>query len=305
MAKKTALGRGLGALIEDSTTETRRPDDERSGVDGIAEISIDSIEVNPYQPRTYFNEDALDELAKSIEKHGIIQPITVRQLDNGMYQIISGERRFRASRRAGLQTIPAYVRTANDQGMLEMALIENIQREDLDAIEVAISYQRLIDECSLTQELLSAQVGKKRATISNYLRLLKLPAELQLSIRERKLSMGHARAILAVEDEKQQLEIGKRVIAEDLSVRQVEELIRKANEPKVVKLPKPVVVEAEEEEEELPESYCKLVEHLESYFNSNISIERSSNGEGKIIISFDSDDEVNQFIDRLAQGNKE
>lgn len=291
MAKKTALGRGLGALIEDSSTaNTRREED--SATDGIVEISIASIETNPYQPRSYFDEEALTELAKSIEKHGIIQPITVRQLDNGMYQIISGERRFRASKLAGLETIPAYLRTANDQGMLEMALIENIQREDLDAIEIAISYQRLIDECELTQESLSEQVGKKRATIANYLRLLKLPAEVQLSIRERKLSMGHARAIAGLDNAEQQVKIGKKVIDEELSVRQVEELIRKMNQPDVPK-------KKDADAAELPDSYFKLVEHLEKYFNSNINIKRNEKGEGKITISFASDEEVSDFIKKL------
>lgn len=298
MAKKTALGRGLGALIEDSTTTNTR-NTEEGATDGIVEISIESIETNPYQPRNYFDEEALSELAKSIEKHGIIQPITVRQLDNGMYQIISGERRFRASKLAGLEAIPAYLRTANDQGMLEMALIENIQREDLDAIEVAISYQRLIDECDLTQESLSEQVGKKRATIANYLRLLKLPAEVQLNIRERKLSMGHARAILGLEDTEQQIKIGKKTIEEELSVRQVEDLIRKMNQP----------VEPKKKETaehiDLPESYFKLVEHLEKYFNSNINIKRNEKGEGKITISFTSDDEVANFIGKFEQLSKE
>lgn len=292
MAKKTAaLGRGLGALIEDSTvTNTRRAED--GATDGIIEISIESIETNPYQPRNYFDEEALAELAKSIEKHGIIQPITVRLLDSGMYQIISGERRFRASKLAGLETIPAYLRTANDQGMLEMALIENIQREDLDAIEVAISYQRLIDECELTQELLSEQVGKKRATIANYLRLLKLPAEVQLNIRERKLSMGHARAILGLEDVNQQIKVGKKAIDEELSVRQVEELIRKMNQPSEPK-------KKDAEVAELPDSYFKLVEQLEKYFNSNINIKRNEKGEGKITISFASDEEVADFIKKF------
>ena len=296
MAKKTALGRGLGALIEDSTvTNTRKAED--GATDGFVEISIDSIETNPYQPRNYFDQEALSELAKSIEKHGIIQPITVRQLDNEMYQIISGERRFRASKLAGLEAIPAYIRTANDQGMLEMALIENIQREDLDAIEIAISYQRLIDECELTQESLSEQVGKKRATIANYLRLLKLPAEIQLSIRERKLSMGHARAIAGLEDAGQQIKIGKKTIEEELSVRQVEDLIRKLNQPKEDKKNAETV--------ELPDSYFKLVEHLEKYFNSNINIKRNDKGEGKITINFTSDDEVANFIQKFEKLSKQ
>lgn len=305
MAKKTALGRGLGALIADSVTETnaKRVDDGTASVDGIVEIEIASIETNPYQPRTHFDEEALSELSKSIEKHGIIQPITVRQLDSGKYQIISGERRFRASKLAGLEHVPAYIRTANDQGMLEMALIENIQREDLDAVEVAISYQRLIDECDLTQESLSEQVGKKRATISNYLRLLKLPAEVQLNIRERRLSMGHARALLALDNTIQQIKLAKRIIEEGMSVRQVEELIRKQNEEVPVKEPKKK--EGEMEPVELPESYFKLVDHLEKYFNSKINIKRTEKGEGKITINFASDDEVNEFLQRFEQLNKE
>lgn len=297
MAKKVAaLGRGLGALIEDSSTiGTSRDETRNAGTAGIVEIDIESIETNPYQPRSRFDEETLAELAKSIEKHGIIQPLTVRKMEEGKYQIISGERRFRASKLAGLESVPAYIRTANDQGMLEMALIENIQREDLDAIEVAISYQRLIDECELTQELLSDQVGKKRTTITNYLRLLKLPAEIQLNIRDRKLSMGHAKAILGLEDEERQLAFAGKAITEELSVRQIEELIRKANEA-----PSPKT-KMEHGNTELPESYYRLVEQLEKYFNSNINIKRSEKGEGKITISFKSDDEIIGFIEKLEK----
>ena len=201
MAKRNALGKGLGALIEDAGNENNQYQ-----ADAVNELSLELIEVNPYQPRTNFDEGALQELASSIKEIGVIQPITVRQISEEQFQLITGERRFRAARMAGVNKIPAFIRTADDQAMLEMALVENIQREDLDAIEVAISYQRLIEECELTQENLSGRVGKKRATISNYLRLLKLPAEIQLGIRDRKISMGHARALINIEDPDKQLE---------------------------------------------------------------------------------------------------
>jgi len=232
-----ALGRGLGALIEEaSTTQNTAPAPTTESVlpksELINEIEIEKIVTNPYQPRTHFDEDALNELAASIKELGIIQPITVRKVDDNQYQIISGERRFRASKIAGLKAIPAYVRTADDQGMLEMALVENIQREDLDAIEVAISYQRLVDECSLTQEVLGERVGKKRSTVTNYLRLLKLPAEVQLAIRKRLLSMGHARALVNIDDQELQLDLLRKIIEEDLSVRQIEQLVKKIAEGK-------------------------------------------------------------------------
>jgi len=204
MSKKMALGKGLGALIEDASDPTRNQDfkSEKHVVSELVnEIEVDKIDVNPYQPRTQFDEEALRELADSISKLGVIQPLTVRAVD-GRYQLISGERRLRAAKLAGLKTIPVFIRTADDQGMLEMALVENIQREDLNAIEVAISYQRLIEECNLTQETLSERVGKKRATISNYLRLLKLPAEIQLGISQNIISMAHARALITIEDPK-------------------------------------------------------------------------------------------------------
>jgi ParB family chromosome partitioning protein len=230
MAKKSALGRGLGALIKQSETEI--PESQANATD---KIDISRIEVNPYQPRTNFDQEALEELAASIKQLGIIQPITVREIDNGRYQIISGERRYRASMIAGLTEMPAYIRHADDNNMLELALVENIQREDLDAIEVAISYQRLIDECRLTQENVSERVGKKRSTIANYLRLLKLPAEIQLAIRKGQLSMGHARALVNIEQPEHQLELLHDIIENDLSVRQVEVATRQINHPE----PKP------------------------------------------------------------------
>ena len=197
MVKRSALGRGLGALITDAAED---PKPRTEAVSAIQELSLGDIYPNPYQPRTEFDEEALNELAASIRSIGIVQPITVRSVDGGKYEIIAGERRFRASKLAGLETIPAYIRKTEDESLLELALIENIQREDLNAIEVAISYQRLLDECRLTQDALSERVGKKRTTISNYLRLLKLPAQIQLAIRDKKISMGHARAIINIED---------------------------------------------------------------------------------------------------------
>ncbi|NJO70351.1 MAG: ParB/RepB/Spo0J family partition protein [Bacteroidetes bacterium] len=224
IAKKSSLGRGLGALIED--VESSKP---AENVASINDIEIRSIEINPFQPRKTFDEEALMELSASIKQLGIIQPITVRKIDNDKYQLITGERRFRASQMAGLQTIPAYIRNADDQAMLELALVENIQREDLDAIEIAISYQRLIDECSLTQEDMSDRVGKKRSTIANYLRLLKLPAEIQAGIRHKKITMGHARALVNVDDAEKQLSIYHHVIEEGLSVRSTEDIVRNFN----------------------------------------------------------------------------
>ena len=223
MARKNALGRGLGALIDDADRE------KYENIDSISEINIDLIETNPYQPRSNFDEEGLNELASSIKELGIIQPITVRTLADGKFQLITGERRYRASIIAGLKKMPAYFRTADDQAMLELALVENIQREDLDSVEIAISYQRLIDECQLTQENLSDRVGRKRSTISNYLRLLKLPAEIQLGIREKKMSMGHARTLINIENPKTQIKVFYRVIDEELSERKTEELVRQMN----------------------------------------------------------------------------
>ena len=236
MVKRSALGRGLGALITDAAED---PKPRTEAVSAIQELSLGDIYPNPYQPRTEFDEEALNELAASIRSIGIVQPITVRSVDGGKYEIIAGERRFRASKLAGLETIPAYIRKTEDESLLELALIENIQREDLNAIEVAISYQRLLDECRLTQDALSERVGKKRTTISNYLRLLKLPAQIQLAIRDKKISMGHARAIINIEDPDTQFMIFEQILKYDFSVRKVEEIVRE------IANPKPEVVEDE------------------------------------------------------------
>jgi ParB family chromosome partitioning protein len=226
-AKKGGLGKGLSALLQDSKTDITSKNNNPLG--SINMLSIDSIEVNPFNPRTYFEEEALTELCESISQHGIIQPLTVRKLGNDKYQLISGERRFRASQLAGLEEVPAYVRVANDQTMLEMALVENIQREDLNAIEVALSYARLIEECNLTQEEMSKKIAKSRSSITNHLRLLKLPALIQKGVRDKKISMGHARALVAVTEEIKQLDLYNKIIENELSVRDVEFLIKDGN----------------------------------------------------------------------------
>lgn len=286
MAQRNTLGRGLGALI-DSESEQANRNTQPKKLSGVAEIEMNEIDANPYQPRTIFDAESLDELANSIKEIGIIQPITVRRTDSGRYQLISGERRLRAAKSAGLVKIPAYLREANDQNVLEMALVENIQREDLDAIEIAISYQRLIDECSLTQELLSQRVGKKRATVANYLRLLKLPAEIQLGIRDQKVTMGHARSLINIDDPKAQLKIYNKIIDQELSVRKVEELVRKlGDEPDITPT----------KEEKPPRDYESLKNHLKSYFSSNIGFQRNNNGSGKIVIPFKTDEDLERII---------
>lgn len=287
MAQKNALGRGLSALIE-------APDDSNQelikSAATINEISLSRIEVNPFQPRTNFDEDTLGELVVSIKQHGIIQPITVRRTGDGKYQLITGERRYRAASKAGLKKVPAYIRDAEDEEMLELALVENIQRVDLDAIEVAISYQRLIDECKLTQEILGERVGKNRATVTNYLRLLKLPAEIQSSIRQKELSMGHARALLGVEDPELQLEIFKKAISKDLSVRAVESLVKKQKEEKKT---------GSAAQPNDMEGYEDLREHLSHFFGTSIDFKRNNNGAGKIVIPFKTDEDLQRIVSIL------
>ena len=254
----------------------------------MAEIAISEIIPNPTQPRTQFDDEALQELASSIRQLGVIQPITVKR-DGTRYIIISGERRWRASQMVGLETLPAYIREADDENLHAMALVENIQRQDLNAIEIALGMQRLIEECGLTQEAMADKVGKKRSTVSNYMRLLNLPNEVQLALKEGLITMGHAKAIAGIETDKQVWAL-KRCIKKALSVRQAEELARKlAEQPQG----------AESIEEEYPESYSRLVEQLEPYFSDNISIKRGKSGGGKIVIDFANDEEVEQFIERL------
>ncbi|PLX07146.1 MAG: chromosome partitioning protein ParB [Marinilabiliales bacterium] len=285
MAKKNALGRGLDALIDTNSGSNNERQREAN------EIAINKIEANPFQPRTNFDEEALQELSDSIKELGVIQPITVRVLENGNYQLISGERRLRASKLAGLKKIPAYIRLADDQGMLEMALVENIQREDLNAIEVAISYQRLMEECKLTQEALSQRVGKKRSTVSNYTRLLNLSAKIQLGIKEEKISMGHARALISVKEEETQLMIYDQILKYDFSVRRVEDIIRELNNEakKESKLAKRKV-------HATAEDYEQLQNHLSNCFATNVGFKRNAKGNGRITIPFKNDDELERII---------
>lgn len=294
MSKKKALGRGLNALLSDSEKDERLESDlpivHPSPSGSISEIPVGQIEVNPFQPRTHFDQDALLELAESIKVHGIIQPITVRRMSRDQYQLISGERRYQASRLAGLETIPAYVRSADDQQMLEMSLIENIQRENLNAIEIALSYQRLISECNLSQEQLGGRVGKNRATVTNYLRLLKLPPDIQIAVRDNRISMGHARAIINVENPEQQLMIFKKILAEDLSVRKVEELVRGlAGEEEKTKPATPSTANRE---------ISNLQSQLSSHFGTRVVV-KSDGKKGEIKIPFLSVEDLNRILDIL------
>jgi ParB family chromosome partitioning protein len=252
MSKKSALGRGLGALIDGVEKEVLE-----KKVEANMQIAIDSIDANPFQPRTRFDMQALEELATSIKQLGIVQPLTLREISGGRYQLIAGERRLRAAKIAGLTHVPAYIRTADDQAMLELALVENIQREDLDAVEVAISYQRLIEECKLTQEQLSDRVGKQRSTVANYMRLLKLPPEIQLGIKNKQVTMGHARTLVNIEDPKKQIKVYYKIIDDDLSVRSTEELVRTLQSENL-KDPSKV-----EKKKKLNEDFSELSKHLE------------------------------------------
>lgn len=298
--KRSALGKGLGALLENSNTDitSKKLEGDAKVVGAVANIEISNIETNPFQPRTNFEEDALNELAASIKEHGIIQPITVRKLGYDKYQLISGERRFRASQMAGLTSVPAYIRIANDQAMLEMALVENIQREELDAIEVAISYKRLIDECSLTQEQLSQKVSKQRSTITNYLRLLKLPVEIQLAIRNGDISMGHARALINIENEDKQLDIYNQIVLNNLSVREVEDLARGV---KAEKIPSSSKDSSEPKAAKgiLSVEQQNMVEDLRAVFNTKVQISKEASGKGKIVIPFKSDVDLKRILDLL------
>ena len=304
--QQRGLGKGLGALLggDADMSAIRKPvgyvNKEVVGNDqpktassaDILRIPVDMIEPNPYQPRMNFDQEALEELTDSIKTLGLIQPITVRPIAGNRYQIISGERRFRACRLAGMDMIPAYIRNANDQGMLEMAIVENIQRENLDPIEVAMSYQRLIDECSLTQEQMAFRVGKKRASVTNFLRLLTLPAKIQHDLKVGLLSVGHAKVLLGVEDLMIQEALCDLVIKDDLSVRQLEDKVRKLTEPKKPK---------EDETQDLPDDYFKVLEIVGKYFENNISIKRSKGGKGSMTIHFSSDEEVGRFLKALEE----
>lgn len=286
MVKRNVLGRGLGALIDDV---------EKIQSASINEIELSKIEANPFQPRSNFDKEALEELAASIREIGLIQPITLRKTNNEKYQIIAGERRFRAAHIAGLKSIPAYVRKANDDDMLEIALVENIQREDLDVIEIAVSYQRLMDELEFTQEELSTRIGKKRSTIANYIRLLKLPAVIQKGLREKAISMGHARAIINIENEDTQKMIYTQILRYGFSVRKVEEIVRDLNsdgrnnnEPK---------------KEKLPKEYQDIKKQLDKIFNSHIGFSMNNKGTGKIVITFKTPEELEKIVKIIENKN--
>ncbi len=281
MIKRNALGRGLGALIEENDIRSNNPVSN--------EVAINEIEANPFQPRIHFDEEALNDLATSIKELGIIQPITLRKLANSKYQIIAGERRFRAAKIAGLTTIPAFVREAGDETMLEMALVENIQREDLDAIEIALSYQRLIDECKLTQETLSDKVGKKRSTISNYLRLLRLPAVIQKAIREQEITMGHARALINIQEPETQIMVYRQVVKYDFSVRKTEEIVRKISSDDGEGVPVKKTTP-------FPDEYRDLKNHLTKHFNTGVILKINDLGKGKIEIPFDDPKDLERII---------
>ena len=303
--QQRGLGKGLSALLGDpDITNIRKPvgyvnkevvgnDAQKQSAADILRIPVDLIEPNPYQPRMSFDQEALGELADSIRTLGLIQPITVRQINGNRYQIISGERRFKACRLAGMDMIPAYIRDANDQGMLEMAIVENIQRENLDPIEVAMSYQRLIDECNLTQEQMAFRVGKKRASVTNFLRLLKLPAKIQHDLKVGMLSVGHAKVLLGVEDTVAQEALCDLVIKEDLSVRQLEDKVKN-----LLTLKKRKTVS---EAPALPDEYYRVLEIVGKYFENNISLKRSDSGKGSMTIHFNSDQEVQKFLKALEE----
>ncbi len=295
LKKRTGLGKGLSALLEDNTTEHLSTDaiTEVVSVGRIHEIPLEQIEVNPFQPRMEFDRMALEELAESIRVQGIIQPITVRQLEPGSYQLISGERRLKASKLAGLTHIPAYIRTANDRQMLEMALIENIQREELNAIEIALSYQRLLTECNLKQEELGDRVGKNRSTVTNYLRLLKLPPDIQAGLRDRKISMGHARALINVENIDIQLSLFKKIVDKEWSVRKTEEVVRSL-------LTKPQASEtAKKAAPRIHPEIIQLQNRLSNRYGTRVQISRDEQGKGEIKIPFFSDEDLNRILELL------
>ena len=293
--KKGGLGRGLGALLENAPDLSNRSNaDDKNYIGSVSMISIKDIEANPFNPRTHFEQEALEELSKSIEVHGIIQPLTLRSTGRGKFQLISGERRFRASQIAGLTEVPAYVRVANDQEMLEMALVENIQREDLNAIEVALSYQRLIEECSLTQEQMSQKIAKSRSSITNHLRLLKLPAEIQKSVRDSKISMGHARALVSAGDEELQLELHTHVLNEQLSVRELEVLIRDG--VSITKTPPTKSLPQIHSTNTVQRDFCN---HYSDKTSTRVEIKKAANGSGKITIQFNSEVDLNRIIEIL------
>ncbi len=293
--KKEQLGQGLRALLGNiekvESSQELKKEVVQELTKNTEEILLENIEINPFQPRKEFNHDELLDLVQSIKTLGLIQPITVRSISSNKFQIISGERRWRASKLAGLKTIPAYIRLADDQGMLEMALVENIQRSDLNPLEIALSYQRLIDECQLQHETLAKRVGKERSTVTNYIRLLKLPPDIQSALKNKSLSMGHARALLGIEDTAKQLHLFKKIISESLSVRNAEQLIRQQKKDGNDIKSSPNTIEHPE--------VRKMKDRLAYLLGSKIDIQRSAKGKGKIVIHFNSDDQLNNIIDQI------
>lgn len=290
---RKALGRGLDAILQSPETDITSKDISGDFVAGaIAEIDINLIETNPFQPRTEFDETALKELAQSIKEQGVIQPVTVRKLGYNKYQLISGERRLRASKLAGLDKIPVFIRVANDEQMLELALIENIHRENLNAIEVAISYQRLIDECNMTQEEVSDKVGKSRSAVANFLRLLKLPAEVQIAIRDGHITMGHARALINISDKEQQLKLLQQIIEDEMNVRQTEELAEKAKNP-----------EAKERKQTnfIPEHFKSKIKTLSQTLNTKVKVTRNVKGQGSVVIDFKDEAEFDRIMEMFSK----
>ena len=295
--KKRALGKGLSALLKNPDTDITTNEsiaNTNQVVGSVSEIKIEQIEVNPFQPRTDFDQDALQELAISIKELGIIQPLTVRKLGYDKFQLISGERRFRASQLAGLKTVPVYIRIANDQAMLEMALVENIQREQLNPVEIALSYQRLIEECKLTQEKMSERVGKKRSTITNYLRLLKLPAEILAALRDESISMGHARALVNVKNQDTQINIFRDALNYGFTVREIEQVVKDFGDSSYTKT-------SRKRSKTLPSfEYQKLANDISNKIGKDVKLKVSKSGKGKIEIPFNSNDDLHQIISHLA-----
>jgi len=295
-SKRNALGKGLGALLHEAESIQRNSEAaitaSAKNLSAGVELPLNEIEPNPYQPRMTFDAESISELADSIRTIGLVQPITVRKVAQGKYQIISGERRFRAAREAGLETIPSYIRETDDSGMLEMAIVENIQRENLDAVETALSFRRLMEECGFTQEQMADRVGKKRATVANYLRLLSLPAEIQKALKLDKITVGHAKALLSLPDEESQMELCTKCVAGDWSVRRLEKVVRErllTNEDK----------ENEPVQKELPDDYYRVLELVGKYFRNDISLKRGADGSGRMTIRFKSDEEIARFLKAL------
>lgn len=296
--KRSALGKGLSALLENAETDITSTSGTGGVVGSISTIAVEKIEANPFNPRTNFEKEALEELSRSIAEHGIIQPLTVRKLGRDKYQLISGERRFRAAQLAGLKEVPAYIRIANDQTMLEMALVENIQREDLNPIEVALSYQRLIEECNLTQDQLSQKISKSRSSITNHMRLLKLPADIQAGVKAGKITMGHARALVSAGEEKAQLELYERCLSESLSVRDLEAILRGEEIAAVATTKTPIRATSPGK---LNDQEYTIKEFLSDRLATKVDIKKSSNGSGKIVLTFNSDVDLSRIFELLSK----